>query len=80
MAQRHDASQRLLLHEFPQIGDHDIIVKNVAMRGSAVVAQIYGEDLVMSAEAATHRAPVVSGTEKTVQDDQGTALSYSFEM
>jgi len=44
-----------------------------------VVAQIYGEDLVMSAEAATHRAPVVSGTEKTVQDDKGMALSYNYK-
>jgi len=70
----------LLLHEFPQIRSHDIVLKNVAVRGSAVVAQIYGEDFVMSAEAATHRAPVVSGAEKTVQDDKGTALSYSFEV
>src|SRR4029453_10228989 len=80
MAQKHDAAQRLLLHEFPQIGRHDIVVKNVAVRGSAGVAQIYGQDFVKSAEGATHQAPVVSGAEKTVQDDQGTALSYSFEM
>jgi hypothetical protein len=29
-----------------------------------VVPQIEGEDLVISAEAPTHRAPVVSGAEK----------------
>src|SRR4029453_4960166 len=79
MAQKHDAAQPLLLHEFPQIGDHDIIVKNVAVRGSAVVAQIYGEDLVMSAEAATHRAPVVSGAEKTGKNDKGKAPSSACE-
>jgi hypothetical protein len=44
-----------------------------------VVAQINGEDLVMTAEAPTHRAPVVSGAEKSVQDDKGIALSYDFE-
>ena len=39
-----------------------------------MVAQINGEDLVMTAEAPTHRAPVVSGAEKSVQDDKGIAL------
>jgi hypothetical protein len=44
-----------------------------------VVPQIEGEDLVISTEAPTHRAPVVSGAEKTVQDDKGRTLSYNRE-
>jgi hypothetical protein len=50
------------------------------MRGPAVVAQIDGEGFVMSAEAPAHRAPVLRGAEKTVQDDNGRAFSDGFEM
>jgi hypothetical protein len=56
----------VLLDEFAQIGNHDIVVKNIAMRGPAVVAQIYGQNFVMSAEARAHRAPVVGRAEKTM--------------
>jgi len=66
MAQKHDAGEGVLLDEFAQIGNHDIVVKNLAVRGSTVVAQIYGENFVMSAEAPAHRAPVVGRAEKTV--------------
>jgi len=70
----------LPFHEFSHIRDHDIVVENVAVRRSTVVPQIYGEDLIMSAETPAHRAPVVSGAEKTVQNNNGAAFSYNFEV
>src|SRR5262245_44345055 len=79
MSQKHDAAQRLLFNEFAQVRGHDIVVENLAVRRSAVVTQIYGKDLVMSAETPTHRAPVIGGAEKSVQDNEGITLSYDFE-
>jgi hypothetical protein len=34
----------------------------------------------MSAETPAHRAPVVSGTKKTVQNNNGATFSYNFEV
>jgi hypothetical protein len=33
----------------------------------------------MSAETPTHRAPVIGGAEKSVQDDKRIAVSYNFK-
>src|SRR5690606_18246758 len=67
--------EAMVIHEVPQILDHDLITELVAVWGTSVVPQVDGVDFkVLPEPPAADGVPVAPRAEQSVEHDQGVSL------